>query len=69
LALEHTSPNLVCEYLFELAQRYNALYNDLPILTESNDRSKTLRLQITKQVRDLLKTGLWILAIEAPEKV
>ena len=68
-ALLNNSPNLICEYLFELAQRYNALYNDLQILKEPNEQAKILRLQITKQVRDLLKTGLWILGIEAPERV
>ena len=69
LALTSNSPNLVCEYLFELAQKYNALYNDLPILTEENDVSKMIRLQITKQTRDLLKTGLWTLGIKAPDRV
>ncbi len=36
-AAKQYAPNLVCSYLFELAKRYNNLYNNLPIL------SRTLR--------------------------
>lgn len=68
-AAQDLSPNLVCEYLFELAQRFNAFYNDIPIINTENETLKILRLYMTKRVRDVLKMGLWLLGIEAPEKV
>jgi arginyl-tRNA synthetase len=69
LAVEELSPNLICSYLFELAQRYNAFYNDVSILGAETEYSLELRLQITKKVMEVLDTGLWLLGIEAPEKV
>jgi arginyl-tRNA synthetase len=68
-ATKELSPNFVCEYLFELAQRFNAFYNDIPIIKTENEITKALRLYMTKRVKELLKTGLWLLGIEAPEKV
>src|SRR3989344_3961230 len=31
------APNLLCNYLFELCQRFNTFYNDLPILNAESD--------------------------------
>ncbi len=66
---DEVSPNHVCEYLFELASKFNTFYNDLPILNAESDVKKNLRLHITKQVSDTLNIGLWLLGIKAPDKV
>jgi arginyl-tRNA synthetase len=55
--------------LSELAQRFNAFYNDVSILGAEDETMKTLRLSMTKQVKVVLRVGLWLLGIEAPEQV
>jgi arginyl-tRNA synthetase len=78
------SPNLVCNFLYELAQRYNTFYNSHSILglsasriqnTESRTQNETnqetidFRLLLTKATAQVLKNGLTLLGIEAPERM
>ncbi len=68
-AAEELAPNTVCSYLFELAQRFNAFYNDITILNEKDEVYRALRLYMTKQVRETLRVGLWLLGIQSPDKL
>lgn len=68
-AAERFAPNLLCNYLFELAQRYNAFYNRHSILQAESDSSRQLRLLITQAVGRTLKTGLNLLGMEAPDRM
>jgi arginyl-tRNA synthetase len=62
------SPNLLCNYLYDLAQRYNAFYNKHRIL-EAEDGQKEFRLALTQATGTVLKNGLSLLGIEAPVKM
>lgn len=62
------SPNLVCNYLFELAQKYNNFYNQHRILPPQSENGN-FRLALTAGVGQVLKNGLAILGIETPEKM
>lgn len=66
---EDLSPNIICEYLHNVAQKFNSFYNDIPILSADTDVQRNLRLQITKKTKSILKIGLWLLGIEAPQRV
>lgn len=63
------APNLLCNFLFELSQKYNAFYNDLPILNAESPEIKEFRLLLTYAVQTVLKNGLDLLGIEAPDKM
>lgn len=60
------SPNLLASYLFELAQKYNNFYNKHKVLNSENEQ---LRLTLTRAVSIILKDGLDILGISAPQKM
>lgn len=62
------SPNLIANFLFDLAQKYNTFYNKHRIL-EAEGETRTLRLALTKVVGSILASGLGLLGIEAPEKM
>lgn len=62
-AAKQYAPNLLCTYLFELAKRFNNLYNNCPIL--GND----FRLKLTEATSIILSNGLKLLGIEAPERM
>ena len=62
-AAENFSPNLLCNFLYELAQKYNNLYNTHRII------GNEFRLALTKATGDILKKGLNLLGIEAPKKM
>ncbi len=62
LAAQEHKPNLLSEYLLELAKVFNLFYQRHRIIESDK---KIFRLQITKAVGDTLKTGLHLLGIEA----
>lgn len=69
IAAVEYSPHHVCNFLFELAQRFNAFYNAHYILNEADEDKKKLRLEMTRATAEVLKRGLYLLGIEAPERM
>ncbi len=67
-AMEKYEPFYITRYIVDLAQKYNRFYNKCPILKEEKDLKKA-RLLITYGVNKVIKTGLNLLGIEAPEKM
>ncbi len=59
-------PNLLCEYLLDLAKDFNTFYQKYRII---NSEKEKFRLVLTKTVGDVLKSGLSLLSIESPEKM
>jgi arginyl-tRNA synthetase len=60
------SPNLLCNYLYDLAQKYNGFYNKHKIIGSENEN---FRLALTFGVGQVLKNGLKLLGIETPERM
>jgi len=65
-AARNYSPNLLANYLFDLAQKYNNFYNQHRII---GGESENFRLALSKATGYILKNGLEILGIETPEKM
>lgn len=61
-------PSLISSYLLDLAKLYNKFYLSNRILGEETP-VLSARLDLTKLVRDTLKTGLGLILIGAPEKM
>ncbi len=66
MAAMNYSPNILCEYLFNLAQKYNTFYNKHKIITSENEN---FRLALTFGVGQVLKNGLTLLGIETPKRM
>ena len=60
------SPNLLCNFLYDLAQKYNSFYNANRIIDSDNEE---LRLALTFGVGQVLKNGLKLLGIQTPERM
>ncbi len=65
---QNYSPNILCTYLFSLAKLYNLFYQNVPILKESGEL-RDLRLRLTAATGAIMKRGLSLLGIKAPEKM
>lgn len=63
------APNIMCNYLFDLCQRFNLFYNDISILNSENEAEKKFRVSLTYSVKTVIKEGLEILGISATEKM
>lgn len=62
------SPNLIANYLYELAQKYNYFYQKNKIL-ESEEKTKQFRLMLTTAVGKVIKEGLYLLGIKTVEQM
>ena len=64
------TPNLLCNYLYELASLYMSFYEACPILKDGIEEDvKQSRLALCASVAATLKQGLDILGIETMEKM
>lgn len=59
-------PNLICEYLLDLAKDFNLFYQKYRVIESDK---KEFRLALASSVGEVLKTGLNLLGIDAPEKM
>ncbi|HVY67391.1 MAG TPA: arginine--tRNA ligase [Patescibacteria group bacterium] len=62
-------PSQLCNYLFELAQAFNSFYQEAPVLQEKDESLKLFRLQLITATAQVLRNGLYLLGIEAPEEM
>ncbi len=67
-AAEKYEPSIITRYCASLAQSYNKFYFDNRIIGEEEGVMQA-RLLVTKCTRDVIKTALGLLGIEAPEKM
>ena len=68
--ISECTPNLLCNYLYELASLYMSFYEACPILKEGIDvEVKESRLALCQVVAKTLKQGLDILGIEVMDRM
>ncbi len=61
-------PFFITRYIVGLAQEFNRFYHECPIIVEDNEIKKA-RLLLTKTVNTVLKKGMELLGMEAPERM
>jgi arginyl-tRNA synthetase len=66
--LEDQRPNLLCLYLYELADRFHKFYEACPVL-KSEGAVRSSRLALAALTAEILKDGLGLLGIRVPEKM
>jgi arginyl-tRNA synthetase len=62
------APQLIVTYLTELAGAFNSYYANNPIVDPEN-ASAPYRVALTASFKTVMKNGLWLLGISAPEKM
>ena len=68
--ISESMPNLLCNYLYELASLYMSFYEACPILKDGiDDDIKQSRLALCSNISKTLKQGLDILGIEVMERM
>jgi len=67
-AAEAFRPNMLCDYLFDLAQTYSAFYQNVPFL-KADEGVRESRVRLCDIVARTLRTGLELLGIESPERI
>ncbi|MFW5982048.1 MAG: arginine--tRNA ligase, partial [Halanaerobiaceae bacterium] len=67
-AMEKNEPFLITRHITDLAQAFNKFYHEHPILVE-DEEIKHARLLLVLISRNIIKIGLNLLGISAPEKM
>jgi arginyl-tRNA synthetase len=65
-AANELMPHHICVYLYELAQVFNSFYEKSRIV---GDEHQAVRLSLARSYSQVLKDGLNLLGIEAPERM
>ena len=68
LVARELKPHHLCNYLYELATRYHAFFENCPVL-QSDEPTRRSRLALCHAVAQTLATGLDLLGIEHPEQM
>ncbi len=63
------SPSDIANYCYDLVKEYNQFYHDYSILGEEDPKKRSLRLVISKQAGNVVRTGMGLLGIEVPERM
>ncbi len=61
-------PSHLCRYLLDLCQASNSYYHDVPVL-KADKKVSEARLYLIAAVKQVLRNGLELLGIEAPEEM
>ena len=68
-AANHCKPSLITRYLLDLSQLFNEFYHQIPILKVDDDDVKESRLLLAYCTKSVLKNGLKLLGIDAPQQM
>ena len=67
-AADKYEPSMITRAVTDIAQGYNKFYYEHRVLDEDAGVAAA-RVALTKAVKDVIKTGLWLIGIEAPERM
>jgi arginyl-tRNA synthetase len=62
-------PNLLTQYLFELANNFSTFYDECPVMKESDPALRASRLKLVDLTGRVIRQGLELLGIRAVEKM
>ncbi len=63
------NPGCIANYCYDLAKEYNQFYHDFSILHEEDEGKRNLRLTLSGEVSEVIRTGMGLLGIEVPERM
>lgn len=68
-AANQMSPNIICEYIFDISQKFNNIYASKSILKETDEYKKYLRIFTAIYTKKVLHEGLELLGIFPLQKM
>ncbi len=63
------NPSLIANYVYDLVKEYNQFYHDYSILKEENVEIRDFRLNLSRTVSEIVRSGMELLGIEMPERM
>ncbi len=66
---DNYSPALIANYIYELSKLFNHFYQETPVMKETDECLRILRLQLSQFTGDTIRNGMALLGIDVPEKM
>ena len=63
------SPAVLANYSYELVKTYNHFYQTVPILIETDENLKAMRLAMSASVAKVIRSSMKLLGVEVPERM
>lgn len=67
-AMEKLEPSIISRHMIDVAQSFNRFYHECPIVVE-DEAVRTARLTLVRAAVSVLKIGLGLIGLAAPEKI
>ena len=68
-AADSYSPALICNYAYDLVKAYNSFYQSVSIFKEEDPAKMNMRLKLSQSVGQVIRSSMWMLGIEVPERM
>ena len=68
-AFEEMAPHKICQYIYELANRFNSFYHDTKILAEEDEKRRSSYIALISLTKTVLETCIHVLGFEAPDRM
>ena len=66
---EQYSPDLIAQYVYDLAKEYNRFYQDIPIFNEQDEDILQFRVTLSQQVAEVIRKGMHLLGVQVPVRM
>lgn len=63
------NPSVIANYVYDLAREYNQFYHEFSILNESVPERRDFRVLLSGKVAEVIRSSMWLLGIEVPERM
>jgi len=68
-AAANYSPALIANYTYELVKAFNSFYQNISIFGADTEEEKVFRIELSRAVSEVIKTGFNLLGIQVPERM
>lgn len=68
-AYKELAPNIICDYVYKVANLFNAFYNSCNIINETNELKKNAMLSITDFTLKVLEKIMYLLGIQTLDRM
>jgi arginyl-tRNA synthetase len=66
-ALDEYSPNVIANYVYNVAKKFSLFYHDCPVLNAENAELKEARILLISSVQQVIGNSLSLLGIDTVE--
>ncbi len=68
-AIDGNEPSVIAAYTYRVADLFNRFYKEASVVREKDSVKRNSRLRLTAAATQVIRNGLYLLGIEAPEKM